>query len=385
MADDRNKILERCSSASTPRSDRPGSRLPSALSRQRIRHLQHRAPRRERSRSLLARLLGDEREVKLTGAAPFESGTDSPEERAAKQAWDDQRRSSRSSARSRRTRRRTRRYRRAGSLRRLPAPPAASRSSTRGSIRFLEAGVGSHRSSSRSELAIRTTRPQAVTLTCAEKGVDRVIPNARCWRIEQQTQKRFGELFADRRNAAVARDQRSRHQGPRTLDILTPAEFGPDSSLTPTPRAETDESAGRARLASAVLGQVADDRQRHRRSPSARRACSLRLRQAHGSRCRASSSQSAWPRLTVAIVHDAQRDQRELYKSIREQLDALPEAKTNPGGRRLNVLVTRARQEVHLVTSIRARSTRACRRLSLDGRRTARGSSSPISSTRSGW
>ncbi|MBX3258831.1 MAG: DUF4011 domain-containing protein [Labilithrix sp.] len=30
-----------------------------------------------------------------------------------------------------------------------------------------------------------------------------------------------------------------------------------------------------------------------------------------------------------AIVHDAQRDQRDLYKSIREQLDALPDAKTN--------------------------------------------------------
>ncbi len=32
-----------------------------------------------------------------------------------------------------------------------------------------------------------------------------------------------------------------------------------------------------------------------------------------------------------AIVHDAQRDQRELYKGIRDQLDALPESKTNPG------------------------------------------------------
>lgn len=31
-----------------------------------------------------------------------------------------------------------------------------------------------------------------------------------------------------------------------------------------------------------------------------------------------------------AIVHDAQRDQRELYKSIREQLDGLAETKTNP-------------------------------------------------------
>jgi hypothetical protein len=31
-----------------------------------------------------------------------------------------------------------------------------------------------------------------------------------------------------------------------------------------------------------------------------------------------------------AIVHDAQRDQRDLYRSVRDQLDALTEAKTNP-------------------------------------------------------
>ena len=31
-----------------------------------------------------------------------------------------------------------------------------------------------------------------------------------------------------------------------------------------------------------------------------------------------------------AVIHDPQRDQRELYRAVREQLDALPEAKSDP-------------------------------------------------------
>ena len=55
------------------------------------------------------------------------------------------------------------------------------------------------------------------------------------------------------------------------------------------------------------------------------------------------------------------------------------------GGRRLNVLVTRARQEVHLVTSIPAELYRACRRCRRGKRRAGRGCYMRICSLPSGW
>ncbi len=48
-----------------------------------------------------------------------------------------------------------------------------------------------------------------------------------------------------------------------------------------------------------------------------------------------------------AIVHDAHRDQRELYKSIREQLDGLPESKTNPAAVAELELVDAELEKIH--------------------------------------
>ncbi|HEY8668671.1 MAG TPA: AAA domain-containing protein, partial [Tepidisphaeraceae bacterium] len=48
-----------------------------------------------------------------------------------------------------------------------------------------------------------------------------------------------------------------------------------------------------------------------------------------------------------AVVHDPQRDQRELYKSIREQLDALPEAQTDAGAEKKLAKADAELQKIH--------------------------------------
>ncbi len=48
-----------------------------------------------------------------------------------------------------------------------------------------------------------------------------------------------------------------------------------------------------------------------------------------------------------AVVHDAQRDQRDLYRSVREQLDALTEAKTNPASAAALEGVDRELEQIH--------------------------------------
>ena len=48
-----------------------------------------------------------------------------------------------------------------------------------------------------------------------------------------------------------------------------------------------------------------------------------------------------------AVVHDPQRDQRELYRSIREQLDQLTELRTNPGAERDVARMDKELQALH--------------------------------------
>lgn len=104
------------------------------------------------------------------------------------------------------------------------------------------------------ELAIRTARPQNVTLGCAAVGEDRVIPNAAliAW-IEQTTGKKLA--IESREDEDAETWQEINHLTAlvcEALGLAKPAELGPETTMIATPRA--DEQREPRVLPSAVLG-----------------------------------------------------------------------------------------------------------------------------------
>jgi hypothetical protein len=262
------------------------------------------------------------------------------------------------------------------------------------------------------DLAIRTARPQSVSLACAADGEERVIPNAAliAW-IEQTTGKKLEIQPGDDEDVETWHE--IDHVTSLVCDALglaKPPPPGPDTVIVPTPRA--DEQRLPRVLSSAVLGlfpvsnqgllrdlealvegEVPDgpiqsflraDRTLGEATAVQRDIRSERL-VSHADPCqgRAVRLASTSRGLVIhgppgtgksqtianiigdhlargervlfvcdkrtaldvveyrlahlglgqlcAVVHDVQRDQRDLYKSVREQLDALVETRPDAG------------------------------------------------------
>lgn len=262
-------------------------------------------------------------------------------------------------------------------------------------------------------LSVKTNRPQSVTLACAGDGAELVIPNAAlvAW-VEQRTGKKL-ELFTDESGADPWREIIELSTAvSEALGLEGALAFGPDVDVVAMPRADDDEAREPAILPSAVLGlypvtnqnllrdlealadgepvrgpiqsflsvgiglgrpDATEDRTLPARLVSWADPCqsrAVRLARestglvvhgppgtgksqtitniigdhlARGERVlfvcdKRTALDVVFHRLSsagfgnlCAIVHDAQRDQRDLYKSVREQLDGLPESKSNAG------------------------------------------------------
>jgi restriction endonuclease-like protein/AAA domain-containing protein/uncharacterized protein DUF4011 len=104
------------------------------------------------------------------------------------------------------------------------------------------------------QLAVRTTRPQAVTIECAREGTERVIPNAAlvAW-IEQTTGKTLALPASEDEDTETWREiNLVTRLVCEALELPVPPELAPDGAIAVTPRADEERSAGV--LASAVLG-----------------------------------------------------------------------------------------------------------------------------------
>ena len=366
--------------------------------------------------ALLAKLLGTERAAKLVGnAAPSASGTDSLDVETIRQGWDDQQAilsKLRTIAEDAKT------YEQDTGAQvlfvgfpLLSVPPDARRSGRFGATKRIIAPIAFVPV----KLAIKSQRPQTVSLSCAEDGADRVIANTAllAW-IEQQTGKKFEGLFVDEEGTQPWREiQELVARVCEALEIPVPTDVGASSEVRAVPKSEDEQVAAPRILSSAVLGlypvsnqgllrdlealadgepargplesflragvglgrsaatrgprDIAGDRLVSQADPCQARAVRLARESTglvvHGPPGTGKSQTIAniigdhlargervlfvcdkrtaldvvhhrLGRLGMgslcAVVHDAQRDQRELYKSIREQLDGLPDAKTNP-------------------------------------------------------
>jgi hypothetical protein len=269
-------------------------------------------------------------------------------------------------------------------------------------------------------VTLKKGRAASVELEAATDGVDRVMPNTAllAW-VEQQTGRRFSELFADEAGQEPWRELNELISAvAKALELPAPAPFTPDTPLSPTPRTEDAASSEPGILPSAVLGlyplsnqSLVDDMRaladgepvegplesflrvgvslgeggsrEHPEASSTFRVSEERLI-SHADPCQARAVRLArssrglvvhgppgtgksqtianaigdhlarGERILLvcdkrtaldvvkhrlehlglgslcAVVHDAQRDQRDLYMGIREQLDGLPEARENP-------------------------------------------------------
>ncbi len=365
--------------------------------------------------SLIAKLLGTEREAKLAGkASPPAVRSDSQGAEAAHQPWDDQQAllsKLRTIAEDAKT------YEQDTGAQvlfvgfpLLSVPPDPRRSGRFGATKRVVAPIAFVPV----KLAIKTQRPQTVTLSCAEDGADRVVANAAllAW-LEQQTGKKVEGLFLDEEGTQPWREiEELVRRVCEALEIPAPSDVGPSSEVRAVPKNEDEQVSVPRILSSAVLGlfpvsnqgllrdlealvdgepargpiesflragvglgrsvaavgprDVAGDRLISQADPCQARAVRLARESTglvvHGPPGTGKSQTIAniigdhlargervlfvcdkrtaldvvhhrLDRLGIgsfcAIVHDAQRDQRELYKSIREQLEGLPEARTN--------------------------------------------------------
>jgi len=261
------------------------------------------------------------------------------------------------------------------------------------------------------QLAIRTTRPQSVTIECANEGNERVIPNAAllAW-IEQTTGQTIELPSDDDEDTQTWREINHITQlVAKALGLDVPAELSPDGAIVATPKADEERTA--RVLPSAVLGlfpvtnqnllrdlealadgEVPDGpiqsflRADHTLADEPPRPRDIRNERlvSHADPCQARAVRLAGTTRNLvvhgppgtgksqtianivgdhlargqrvlfvcdkrtaidvvehrlshlglghlcAVIHDVQRDQRELYKSVREQLEGLVDAKPDP-------------------------------------------------------